>query len=157
MADLRRNITARGKDDSDVHAFYTNVVSLCNELRTDHGTSKTGVDETKTLIDELHDDHATIKTSTDELIDDHLGTGLRLQVCLVVIRVHHGLPQRQVASGLAPAQVDLWAGHPLYELVGRIIVRAAFEDSQVGSAYTRGVLLALGHESNSKFIGTYAA
>ena len=53
-------------------------VTLTNELRTDHATYKTAVDEGKTLIDELHDDHATsvtavdeLNTLTDELHDDH--------------------------------------------------------------------------------------
>lgn len=35
------------------------IRALANELRTDHATFKTAVDQTKTLIDELHDDHAT--------------------------------------------------------------------------------------------------
>ena len=37
------------------------------ELMTDHATTKTAVDETKTLVDELHDDHATFKTVVDDL------------------------------------------------------------------------------------------
>ncbi|MFH1302217.1 MAG: hypothetical protein ABIK07_14245 [Planctomycetota bacterium] len=56
----------------------TATVALANELRTDHATFKTAVDQTETLIEELHDDHATFKTAVDqtetlieELHDDH--------------------------------------------------------------------------------------
>lgn len=58
--------------------FLNTIVTLVNELRTDHATSKTAADAVETLIEELHDDHATLKTSHDametlieELHDDH--------------------------------------------------------------------------------------
>ena len=50
------------------------LITLANELRTDHGTNRTFQLAVETLIEELHDDHATVKTSTDELIDDHATT-----------------------------------------------------------------------------------
>lgn len=54
------------------------LVTLTTELRTDHGSFKTAVDTSKTLTDELRDDHATNKTAVDslkvavdELVADH--------------------------------------------------------------------------------------
>ena len=57
-------------DMGDVFDLLTSLVALINELRTDHATYKTSVDELKTAVDELIDDHATLKTLTDEVISD---------------------------------------------------------------------------------------
>ena len=43
------------------------LITAANEVITDHATTKTSVDEGKTLLDELHDDHATYKAVVDEL------------------------------------------------------------------------------------------
>ena len=48
-------------------ALSAGGVVAVTELMADHATTKTAVDETKTLIDELHDDHATFKTVVDDL------------------------------------------------------------------------------------------
>ena len=52
---------------TELSAFRT----LTTELRTDHATFKTAVDQTETLVEELHDDHATFKTLVDELKTDY--------------------------------------------------------------------------------------
>ena len=54
-----------------IRTELTALRTLANELRTDHATSKTAVDQTETLIEELHDDAATQKTLNDEMIVDH--------------------------------------------------------------------------------------
>jgi hypothetical protein len=64
---LAGNITGTGMYQGDLFTFLTNTVTLSNELRTDHGTNKTTVDESRTAIIELIDDHATFKTSADAL------------------------------------------------------------------------------------------
>jgi len=54
-------------------ALSAGGVTLVNELRDDHATFKTAVDETKTLVDELHDDHAigiTWDTEVDSDLDN---------------------------------------------------------------------------------------
>ena len=45
--------------------------TLALELKVDHATTKTAVDEIHTAVDEFVDDHAVIKTLGDELIADH--------------------------------------------------------------------------------------
>ena len=59
---LPADLTVTGMDQKTMHTFLTNVVSLINELQTDHATNKTAIDETKTLTDELRADHATYRT-----------------------------------------------------------------------------------------------
>jgi hypothetical protein len=58
--------------------LVNDTLTIVNELRTDHATSKTAADAVETLIEELHDDHATTKTIVDELKADFnlLRTGL---------------------------------------------------------------------------------
>lgn len=72
------NISGQGLNQGDLATFLGNTVTLCNELRTDHATSKTAADQVETAVEELIDDHATFKTAVDqtktavdELIDDH--------------------------------------------------------------------------------------
>jgi len=55
---------------------------LVNELRTDHATTKTAVDEGKTLTDELRADHGTNKTMTDEMHVDVDLNGAALEAIL---------------------------------------------------------------------------
>lgn len=49
-------------DNNDWGTILDQVITLCQELATDHGTTKTSVDEGKTLMDELRADHATFIT-----------------------------------------------------------------------------------------------
>jgi hypothetical protein len=60
------DITGTGIFQGDLYTFLSNTVTLANELRTDHATNKTTVDESRTAIVELIDDHATFKTAVDE-------------------------------------------------------------------------------------------
>jgi len=41
------------------------IKALINELRTDHGTFRSCLNETYTAVKEMHDDHATFKTAVD--------------------------------------------------------------------------------------------
>lgn len=63
---------------ADLGTKVQNLITLANELRTDHATGKTTVDETKTLVDELHDDHATFRTVVGDL--KALVNGLRTMI-----------------------------------------------------------------------------
>lgn len=63
----KRDATALRPLFSSMRTGETGIVTLVNELRTDHAIFKTAVDETETLIEELHDDHATFKTVVDDL------------------------------------------------------------------------------------------
>lgn len=64
-------IKGSGIFQADLYTFLNNTKALVNELRTDHATYKTAVDELNTLTDELRADHATIVTLQTELIADH--------------------------------------------------------------------------------------
>ena len=58
-----RTIKKTGMDMGDVAELLTSIVTLVNELRTDHAT-------VKTLLDELIIDHAAFITLTSELKSD---------------------------------------------------------------------------------------
>jgi hypothetical protein len=64
-----KNVQDNPKSDFyHVVEVLNDMAALDNELRTDHATTKTAVDETKTLIDELHDDAATNRTAIASLV-----------------------------------------------------------------------------------------
>lgn len=72
---LQQDIQRSGWNQGDVVAFLENVRDLCNELQTDHATTKTTVDAARTAIIELIDDHATniaviaeLKTAVNAII-----------------------------------------------------------------------------------------
>lgn len=44
-----------------------NIITLANELRTDHATNKTTIDAMRTAVVELMADHATFKTVCDDM------------------------------------------------------------------------------------------
>ena len=57
--------------DVEINALRT----LANELRTDHATQKTAIDETKTFVDEVKDDFANIIDETKTWDPGSLSTG----------------------------------------------------------------------------------
>lgn len=49
-------------DNNDWGTILDQVITVCQEMATDHETTKVAVDEGKVVVDELHDDHATFRT-----------------------------------------------------------------------------------------------
>ena len=61
-AALRKRLVGRGANQGDLIQMLDNLVNLVEELRVDHATYKTAVDELNLLTDELRADHATFIT-----------------------------------------------------------------------------------------------
>ena len=103
------------------------IVTLANELRTDHATFKAAQDSTETLIEELHDDHASFKAVVDDL--KTLANGLRLYVADQMLAIG-------TLAISATAEKFKTTTTAIYRIGGTHYTKAATDNLAFSAAYT---------------------